>query len=149
MSNFNKPVLNFGINRNEVNLKLYFSRSKLGMHQKKAFNEAEVEKIFQKFGFKIIFPEKLSLYQQVELLDNAKIIAGCNGSGLHMGIFLRPGSKIIELTAGKINSNQILVSALNNIETHFICANGGNPSIGLSWELDIPHISKHLNQILE
>lgn len=45
-------------------------------------NRAEVEELFAKNGFEIVFPETLALPDQVQLFRSAQVIAGFAGSGL-------------------------------------------------------------------
>lgn len=135
--------------RTQKNRKVYFSRRQLKEGKRKATNEAVIEKIFQEYGFEIVSPERLSLSEQVKLLDNVSCLAGCDGSALHLAVFLPPKTKLIVLSARNISGNQLLMSSLADIETHFICAHTNNTPVGLggSWEADIPHLQQYLKEI--
>ncbi|MBK8815428.1 MAG: glycosyltransferase family 61 protein [Methylococcaceae bacterium] len=135
-----------------IRKKLYLSRRllKTAIQNRKAINEEELEQLFKSYGFEIIFPERLSLAEQIILLNKAEIIAGCDGSALHMGVFLPPSSKIITLTTRGIITNQLLIGAMNNIETHFINAglDKSTPYKYGKWRANIPFIQENLEQIL-
>lgn len=60
-------------------------------------NEEEVEDLFRARGFRVVHPEKLPFPEQVNLVARADIIAGLNGSAMHLGVFLRPGAWQIDL----------------------------------------------------
>lgn len=95
------------------NNRVYFSRF---YQQVRAENENEVESIFVDHGFDIVYPEKLSFIEQVRIASNAQVIAGCDGSALHLSIFAR-GATIISIDHRSdrnqlINRNQLVIEEL-------------------------------------
>lgn len=60
-------------------------------------NEAEVELLFRKYGFEVVHPERLPFAQQINLVARSEIIAGINGSAMHLGVFLPKGAWQINL----------------------------------------------------
>ena len=60
-------------------------------------NEAEVEALLRKRGFKTCFMEDHSLAQQARLINGAEAIVGVHGAGLANLIFARRGARVIEL----------------------------------------------------
>ncbi len=142
----------YGIDKNlpKPKKRLYLSRRLLNKAARKASNEDVIERLFLAYGFEIIFPEKLSLQTQISLLSQANIIAGCDGSALHMGVFMPPSSKMIVLSARGIILSQLLMSALGDIETHFINAVKDQTELMMTgaWEADIPFIKEHLNTVI-
>lgn len=129
--------------------KLYLSRRKLNDKLRKAVNEDIIEQLFERHGFEIIFPEILAFHEQVKLVSEAHILAGCDGSALHMAVFLPQKSKLILLSARSIQFSQLIMSALGEIETHFIRASiESTENIGNSWEADIDYIEQCVNQLL-
>jgi len=60
--------------------KVYLSRAR--HPQRMLLNEIDVEQIFKAKGFQIIYPEELSVCEQINLIAHAKIIAGTSGSNL-------------------------------------------------------------------
>ena len=53
------------------------------------FNEAEVMKIFSEFGFKEVFPEELSVADQITLFNQAQYIAGGSGAAFSNLLFCK------------------------------------------------------------
>lgn len=76
--------------------KIYLSRTKL-KHVTSCLGEKQIEKLFADNGFSIVYPEKLPLHKQIEIIKNASVIAGVNGTALHMALFATPETKIIVL----------------------------------------------------
>ncbi|WBO24511.1 glycosyltransferase family 61 protein [Sphingomonas abietis] len=76
---------------------LYVSRENWGNITRKLENYRAIENVMAEYGFEIVFPEKLSVSGQADLLASAKCVAGDYGSGLHNTIFSRPGTSVIAL----------------------------------------------------
>lgn len=80
----------------EIYEKIYVSRVKLDkLH--KTLGEEKVQKVFEKNGFKIIYPETLPLESQIALIKNCKVLAGCAGTALHLALFMKPGGTVISI----------------------------------------------------
>ena len=60
-------------------------------------NETEVENTFQNLGFKVLELEKLTLLDQIASLSQASMIAGVHGAGLTNAIWLKKGSKVLDI----------------------------------------------------
>ena len=73
--------------------KIYVSRNAL--KQRRTFGEKSVQKIFAKNGFDIIYPEKMGLKQQVAMIKNARVLAGCAGTALHFALFMKSGGRVV------------------------------------------------------
>ena len=76
--------------------KVYVSRAKLPEHMR-TYGEEAVQRIFEKNGFHVIYPETLPLSQQVAIIGNARVLAGCAGTALHLALFMKPGGRVIQL----------------------------------------------------
>ena len=76
--------------------KIYLSRAKLD-DKHKTLGEEKVQRVFEKNGFKIIYPEKLPLDKQISLIKNCKVLAGCAGTALHLALFMKPGGTVISI----------------------------------------------------
>ena len=76
--------------------RVYVSRAKLS-DSMRTYNEEVIQKIFEKNGFHIIYPETMPLAQQVAIIGNCKVLAGCAGTALHLGVFMKNGGRIIQL----------------------------------------------------
>lgn len=92
-------VKNTKIVPQKTNTKIFLSRSKIDKSLKRVNEsyEAHYEDNFQQKGFEIIYPEYLSINEQINIINSAQTIAGFSGSALHLSIFSEPGTKIIEL----------------------------------------------------
>ena len=86
--------------------KIYLTRTALG--ERKTFGENVVEKIFAKNGFKIVSPEKLQLSDQIALVANCKVLAGCAGTALHLALFMKSGGTVIQIKRNSKYADNIL-----------------------------------------
>lgn len=122
-SGFLNKFLNPSLHSALKHHRFYLSRKKLrSPHYIK--NEDEVEKIFRKFGFDVIYPESLDFRDQVALYNKAEILAGFAGSALHNSVFMNEGSLVI--TLGDLRSpidshpNQKLSDRLAGVRSIFV-----------------------------
>lgn len=76
--------------------RVYVSRAKLPENMR-TWNEEKIQRVFERNGFHVIYPETLPLHQQVAIIGNCKVLAGCAGTALHLGVFMKPGGRIIQL----------------------------------------------------
>lgn len=60
-------------------------------------NTDEVEAIFAKHGFAIVFPERFSMREQANIFGNADVIAGFGGSGLYSLLYSQDIERLIIL----------------------------------------------------
>ena len=75
--------------------KVYISR-KLA-DKRKAHNELEVELLLRKKGFEIVYAEKLSLKQQIELMSETALLVCLHGAALTNMLFMKEGMAVLEL----------------------------------------------------
>ncbi|UZD22072.1 glycosyltransferase family 61 protein [Algoriphagus halophytocola] len=75
--------------------KIYVSR-KLAP-KRKAHNELDVELLVRKKGYEIIYAEKLSVKQQIELMAETKTLVALHGAALTNMLFMQEGQNVIEL----------------------------------------------------
>lgn len=73
--------------------KVYISRSKV--KGRELLNENELENLFSEKGFTIIHPQELTIYEQVKIFSNAKLIAGVGGSAMHNTVYSAHDSKVL------------------------------------------------------
>ena len=67
--------------------------------RRKCINEDQVFEIFQKFGFKEIFAEDLSMKDKILIFKNAKFIAGTIGGGMVNVIFSKPTTTVFSINS--------------------------------------------------
>ena len=91
----------YQFNPTEKNLKIFISRKTLV--NQRLINENAVSRIFKKYGFEIVFPEEMSLKDQVQLFSNADVVVGTTGAALTNIIYCRPGSTLISIVPQEYN----------------------------------------------
>lgn len=98
----------------EIYDKIYVSRAQLDkLH--KTLGEEKVQRVFEKNGFKIIYPEKLPLASQIALVKNCKVLAGCAGTALHLALFMKPGGTVISIKRNRRPAcNAMIQNNVNN-----------------------------------
>lgn len=94
--------------------KIYLSRTKFSA-KTSCIGENIIEKIFKQNGYYIVYPEKLSLKEQISYIKDAKEIAGVIGTAMHMELFGRIGLKSIILSRSDepIGVQDLIHKALN------------------------------------
>ena len=68
--------------------KIYVSRSKMPITSGRIIAESLFEEYLISNGYKILYPERYNLFQQLTIYNNAKKIIFCSGSALHACILL-------------------------------------------------------------
>ena len=76
--------------------KIYLSRTKFKTGTP-CYGEEIIEKIFRDNGFKTVYPEHLSLKEQITYIKGAQEIAGINGTATHLLVFANDNIKSIIL----------------------------------------------------
>jgi capsular polysaccharide biosynthesis protein len=74
--------------------KIYFRRPPNA--ERKILNEDAIIAVLQKNGFDIIEPDSLSIYEQVAMLQQTKIVIGAHGAALANLLFSQEGAAVIE-----------------------------------------------------
>lgn len=80
--------------------KIYISRlnySRKGSSTRILLNEELLIEALEKEGFKIIFPETLSIKEQIKVFSSARFVVGPSGSALFNMVFCYPGTKLIDI----------------------------------------------------
>lgn len=80
--------------------KVYVSRERLP--ERATFGEKQIQRVFEKNGFTVIYPEQLSLYEQICYMKHCKCLAGIAGSALHLSLFMPKGGKVIQIKRNKL-----------------------------------------------
>jgi len=102
---FNKIATSLANKKFKTYDKIYLSRS--AMNDGRTFGEKQVEKVFAKNGYKIIYPETLPLGNQITLAANCKEMAGTAGSALHLSLFMKPGGRVIQIKRNSTSADNI------------------------------------------
>jgi capsular polysaccharide biosynthesis protein len=70
--------------------RVYLSRSHHGRNHV-LVNEEQVEHRFQAYGFTVLYPEEMSISDQLAAVRHARLIAGSAGSAMYLSAFARRG----------------------------------------------------------
>ncbi|MEZ5833245.1 MAG: glycosyltransferase family 61 protein [Dongiaceae bacterium] len=87
-------------------------------------NAPAVEEVFAGFGFRIHYPERMTIQDQLSLYANCEILAGLSGSGMHNCLFTRPGLMTIEVGDARARRHPVFMQRIANelarVDAHFI-----------------------------
>ncbi|MBT9290112.1 glycosyltransferase family 61 protein [Prosthecodimorpha staleyi] len=120
----------------EAHRRIYLSRSRFTPTRPTPVNERALEaRLAEALGFKVIYPEELSVERQIAHIRNAEIVAGLDGSALHMALFARPGTMVISL-ATRLLVNQAVIDFAAELRGRHIDI-GGVPDEPSDWRLDV------------
>jgi hypothetical protein len=127
--------------------------SREAMRYRHVSNAGALEGLLERHGFETVYPEQLSIGEQIELFASAEAVLALHGSALTNIVFSPPGTTVIELQAEQFNPggipwNWILASLRNQPFAQVVCP--------LADTLhDLPHASRditvdihHLNELL-
>ena len=89
-------------------LAVYLSRARLGGNLRRARNEVEIEAVVAARGFQVLHPQEMSISEQVAAMRGADVVAGCDGSALHLAAFARPGTTLVALDS-RVVENQLMI----------------------------------------
>jgi capsular polysaccharide biosynthesis protein len=121
-------------------------------------NRAAVEEFFTSRGYHVVFPEVLSLPEQVALFSQARVIAGFAGSNMFNLMHARKLEATIVLSHdGYIARNEHLFSAVRGGESHYFWSRASipQPDGGYSkqafhseWQFDFDANGKELDEVV-
>lgn len=99
--------------------KLYLSRRKMG--NIKEAGETIIEEFFSMNGYKVIYPDELSIFEQAEYLKGAEEIASVEGTISHNILFCNPGTKQIVIRKNtRLEPRHFLFNELMNSPVTYI-----------------------------
>lgn len=105
--------------------RVYLSR-RLWRHKVRVTNETAIERVFYKAGFRIVYPEQLAFMEQVALVRRADVVAGVNGTALHLTAFMAPGTRVVSIGRGPQHNVRAIADMLG-IETKPFSAGNVKP----------------------
>jgi hypothetical protein len=95
---------------------IYLSRRRLKRRLRRLSNDAAVERCMARRGFAVVHPQHMSLADQINAAAGADIVAGVDGSALHLSAFMRPGSRMVVLQTKRRRTIHFM-NALMEVET--------------------------------
>jgi capsular polysaccharide biosynthesis protein len=125
--------------------RIYVSRQNQAARKLK--NELAVEGLFRKYGFHVVYPELLSIADQVSLFSHAKIIAGCSGTNLFNCLFSHNSQLRIVLTSDGyiLHTDQIINSFSGGDLTYVFGLSDDNRNPHADWTVDLHALEALLN----
>lgn len=103
------------------NKKIYCSRAKLAVAKGKEFGEDRIEDIFINNGFKPVFMEKMSLTEQIRVLNTSSTIVMTSGSLAHNLLFMKDKKDVIILNKTyRVNLHQFLINEMTEARVRFV-----------------------------
>lgn len=103
--------------------KVFLSRSRYS-NRFRDKGEKALEKAFRKMGYTIVYPERLSLQEQITLYQHCSTLATTEGSVSHNAVFLREGTTLIIVRKVPfVNDYQIAINEMRNLNVTYIDAN--------------------------
>lgn len=133
----------------KMDRRIYLSRKKWSNSSRRLVNLNEVEALLERHGFEIIFPEDLSMSEQILLFQSAICVVGEGGSALHNTVFGRTGCHVAVLQGN--NNGNFLQSALGDMKQqktgYFFGDSFLRPGNGMTGDFIIP--IPYLNRILK
>ena len=128
--------------------KLYLSRKYV--QQRRNINEDDVQKCFKKHGFHTIYLENHSIFEQIRYISEAKVIAATFGAGLTNMLWMKPGTKIVEMRMkdDPVNDHFENLAAVLDIGYHTTENNTTSREvITTDFEIDIDALDAVLEQL--
>ena len=103
---------------------VYLSRSALGAGLRKSSAEAQLEDGVRKLGMAVVYPERLTLADQIVLFNTAGLIAGTIGSAFHTALFSTRAAELrmLMLTWEKINNRYPMIDAVVGARASYVNA---------------------------
>lgn len=99
--------------------RIYISRG--NVTNRRIINEDEIIQLLNKFGFKSVTLESMSVAEQAALMADAKVVLAPHGSGLTNIVFCSPGTKVIEIFSPNfVYPCYWLVSNLVKLEYYYL-----------------------------
>lgn len=124
--------------------RVYLSRSRLD-DRRRATNEHAIERLMISRGFTVVHPQETALEWQVALARRADVLAGCDGSALHLAAFARPGTGLLALDT-RSTPNQFLIEQLRGLDAvHAWVAVDGLTSRMDTWTADLGRVADGLD----
>lgn len=104
--------------------KIFFTRSQLPKARKTEYGLEMLDDFFEKNGYKVIAPEKLSLSELILYIRNAKICASVSGSLPHNMLFANDNQKLVILERNILNNEiQVDINHIKGLDVTYIDAN--------------------------
>lgn len=116
---FDRVAANINLDK-EAYKKIYLSRVHFA-RGKKELGEKEIQDIFEANGFKILYPEELSMEEQIWYYKNCEVLVTTNGTVAHNIVFANKCKELVILRRFADNNvHQKIINHLKGIELVYI-----------------------------
>lgn len=75
-------------------------------------NGRAVDELATELGFQVVYPETMTLSEQIDLIRSARVLAGPGGSALHLSVFTDPSAVVVELADGRGRDRPVLTQEI-------------------------------------
>lgn len=104
----------------------YLSKENLKDGVWRVENESELVKIFRAAGIRIVYPEMLSLPDQIRIFAEHSTIIGLVGSAFHASLFSSCGRRLIGINPSEyLNSNFVMIDKIKGNSGRYLHLVGG------------------------
>lgn len=131
--------------------KIYISRQNTQI--KRIDNENQVIQILKKYGFEIIYPEKLAFEEQIKIFSEAEYIMGATGAAFTNIIYAPKNAKVVSIIPKEFNGCLYpTICGILGIKTIFLDAKvvikGPTRAVDI-FNLDISYLEDFINKYIE
>jgi hypothetical protein len=124
---------------------------------RRSYNQEEIMAAAKRRGFTLVWLEKLSLKEQVQLIHNADYVVGPTGAAFTNVLFMKPGSKsliwTLEQYAGACFFSNL--AHLAKVDLIHVFVEADNPlmdssqAFAASYQLPVEDFCRHIDALLE
>jgi hypothetical protein len=78
--------------------KVFYSRDFTKSGTGSIIGEKKIVDVFRRNGFKVFYPDDMTMLEQMSLMKHCKVLAGFGGSSFHQSVFMPDGSGLLYLS---------------------------------------------------
>lgn len=97
--------------QSEISGKRFFCSRK---NHDRISNQSQVKEMFRANGFDIVFPEDISLQEQMAIFKSDNLVVSSSGSIVHNILFGRPNTRFVEIGDQRSSSSPHIMQQLVN-----------------------------------
>jgi hypothetical protein len=81
-------------------------------------HEGEIEMRARHRGMFILHPQEIDLRDQISLMRHVRVIAGVDGSAMHLAAFCRPGARVVAFDTRNVENQYVIEKLMELQATH-------------------------------
>ncbi|MFX4276703.1 glycosyltransferase family 61 protein [Aliarcobacter butzleri] len=129
--------------------KVYFQRK--NTQARYLSNTKELENLLSELDFEFILPEKLSFQEQIDLMNECKVMIGVSGAVFSNILFMQKNTNAIIFSPDTIATNYYVFQSMADVAnvklTHVLTKNNFHDNIHTNSSIDINEVSSFLNKL--